>query len=165
MAWQDHVKETYRESSRIHNLPVGKLSLFLLMAANQGHHVGSLPNDYAILAMFSHEHNGRDDHSDDTSGVNDDSDSEEARLIHTRSRNPRRSSFPSTYIRPQTSTIPSMNFKSDGQVAGEETPLLTEFVPRIEEAQFGNEDTTKSHTTIFWEEFRILVKYTLPVFG
>ena len=136
------------------------------MAANQGHHVGSLPSDYAILGMFSHQRNEREDKSNDISGFNDDSDSEDAPLIHPHSsRNPRRSSFPSTYIRPQTSRIPSMKFKPGGQDAGEETPLLTEFVPRIEEAQFGNEDAAKTFTTMFWQEFQTLVKYTLPVFG
>jgi len=46
--------------------------------------------------------------------------------------------------------------------ATENTPLL---VPRIEEGQSGDEDRTKSNTAMFWEEMRILSKYTLPVFG
>lgn len=148
------------------------------MAANQGHHVGSLPNDYAILARFAHERNEHhhdshsevvaEDDSSDISGANADSGSEDATLIqrpHASSRSPRRSSFPSTYIRPQTSTIPSMKFKPDGQDPDEDTPLLREYVPRIEEEQFGNEDAEKSFTTMFWEELRVLGKYTVPVFG
>lgn len=58
-----------------------------------------------------------------------------------------------------------MKFKPDGQDPDEDTPLLREYVPRIEEEQFGNEDAEKSFTTMFWEELRVLGKYTVPVFG
>ncbi|KII84673.1 hypothetical protein PLICRDRAFT_357130 [Plicaturopsis crispa FD-325 SS-3] len=48
----------------------------------------------------------------------------------------------------------------------ENTPLLGPLVPRIEEntaENSGHDDT--STTTMFWEELRVLCKYTLPVFG
>jgi hypothetical protein len=65
-----------------------------------------------------------------------------------------------------------MSFKSAGiedkrvsidSGAMENIPLLGPLMPRIEEA--GDEDDTKSNTSMFWEELRILSKYTLPVFG
>jgi MATE family multidrug resistance protein len=141
------------------------------MASNQGHYVGSLPNDYAILARFAHDD---DENEDEDRNVLADAE-EDARHteVDRRAQSPRRSSFPSSYIRPPPPTIPSMNFKSGipdnhpllDNGATENTPLLGPLVPRIEEEQPGDEDDTKSNTTMFWEEMRILSKYTLPVFG
>jgi len=145
------------------------------MASNQGHYVGSLPNDYATLARFAHDdHDIQDEENNLTEDEEGASSANEVdRRVSFRAQSPRRSSFPSSYIIPPPATIPSMNFKSsmpdkDPVVengATEHTPLLGPLVPRIEEAEHGNEDHTKSNTTMFWEEIRILSKYTLPVFG
>lgn len=144
------------------------------MASNQGHYVGSLPNDYAILAQFAH--GGHENEAEDPSLVahaeeGDGPGPEIDRRVRIVAPSPRRSSFPSSYIHPPSSTIPSMNFKSGPpnkqpslDAATENTPLLGPLVPRIEE-QPGDGDDTKSNTTMFWEEMRILSKYTLPVFG
>jgi len=132
------------------------------MASNQGHHVGSLPNDYAILARFAH-----DDRKNEERNHTEEEDGED----RVRAQSPRRSSFPSSYIRPPPPAIPSMDFKSDRHLVvenspTENTPLLGPLVPRIQEEP-GDEDhnDTKSNMTTFWEEMRILSKYTLPVFG
>lgn len=155
------------------------------MASNQGHHVGSLPNDYAILARFANEENDATDSeqavdSDGDDEINSRRDSEDSEGAsyqhHIRSMSPRRSSFPTTYIRPQSPAVASMNFRTnthdkhhngapDLANVNEDTPLLGPYVPRIEEEQAGDNDMHKSFTAMFWEELRILAKYTVPVFG
>jgi MATE family multidrug resistance protein len=145
------------------------------MASNQGHYVGTLPNDYAILARFASDddHEGQNEENnrleDEELASSTDAEVERPFTASLRARSPRRKSFPTSFIRPPPSTIPSMNFKSTPDKdpstengAAENTPLL---VPRIEEGQSGDEDRTKSNTAMFWEEMRILSKYTLPVFG
>lgn len=148
------------------------------MASNQGHYVGSLPNDYAILSKFTHDgHEIEDSHRNHTAGELDQghTDVEVDRMVHVGAPR-RRSSFPSSYIRPASPTIPSMNFQPSGlsdrhfsidnlNGVTENSPLLAPLVPRIAEEQPGDEDDTKSNTIMFWEEMRILSKYTLPVFG
>ena len=117
------------------------------MASNQGHHVGSLPNDYAILARFAH---------DDRENEHNHTEEEDGEVDRVRVQSPRRSSFPSSYIRPPPPAIPSMDFKSDrhlvvGNSPTENTPLLGPLVPRIQEEP-GDEDhnDTKSNMTMFW---------------
>jgi MATE family multidrug resistance protein len=134
------------------------------MATNQGHHVGSLTNDYAILARFAHDdHENTDEQCSPVIGAEEDGVRFQAH----------RRSFPSSYIQPSPSTIPSMDFTSDQHTKHssvengmtETTPLLGPLVPRISEEQPGDDDDIKSNTTMFWEEMRTLSKYTLPVFG
>jgi MATE family multidrug resistance protein len=146
------------------------------MASNQGHHVGSLSDDYAILSRFAHDNheNQNDEHDRVVEEVDEDcsvrpSAEIERGVIVTQIA--RRSSSQASYIRPPP-TIPSMNFKSgkpDKHLsiengATENTPLLGPLVPRIEEEP-ENEDDNKSNTVMFWEELRILSKYTWPIFG
>jgi MATE family multidrug resistance protein len=141
------------------------------MSSNQGHYVGSLPNDYAILAKFSHG-DEEDSLTDGEEDVNErfSSTNESERIL----KGARRSSFPSPYIRPQSPTIPSMSFKAripvrhtspaDGLSASESTPLLGPLIPRIAEEYPGNDDNKKL-TAMFWEELWILSKYSLPLFS
>ncbi len=59
--------------------------------------------------------------------------------------------------------------KSD--LPSETTPLLNPLVPRIEEevdtenCSEGNVLSGHKHRKMYWEEGKILVKYTLPVLG
>lgn len=141
------------------------------MSSNQGHYTGSLPNDYAILAKFAHkpDEDGRRDEEDTDEPIST-NDSDPLQL--PTSKGARRSSFPSAYIRPQN-PIPSVNFKPripightsprDGLSATEITPLLGPLIPRIAEEYPENEEN-KVLTVMFWEELRILSKYSLPLF-
>jgi MATE family multidrug resistance protein len=137
------------------------------MASNQGHFVGSIPNDYAILARFAH-----DDHENQGEERNHIVEEEDENTNTNTSRLRRRSSLPPSHFLLPPPTMSSISFKSAGTEgkrvsidsgATENTPLLEPLVPRIEEAE--DEDDTKSNTSMFWEELRILSKYTLPVFG
>ncbi|KAI0264617.1 MATE efflux family protein [Gloeopeniophorella convolvens] len=126
----------------------------------------SLPSDYAILSRYSAARGGAthtddpadDDHHDSTDPSQPllDGPTPAGRTIG------RRSSFPSPHFRPLQPKLPEP-FASKIPTPDEYTPLL---VPRIDEEV--NESTDPDHPTgtkIFAEEFRILVKYTLPVLG
>ncbi|EPQ53474.1 MATE efflux family protein [Gloeophyllum trabeum ATCC 11539] len=124
----------------------------------------SLPSDYAILSRYA-GHNG-DAHEDDSDAEERERDS----LLppEDEERPGRRSSLPPPFIRPLNPTIApiSARDKSLGPVPTENTPLLNPLVPRIEEevdAPGHDSETTLSRRV--WEEIKILVKYTLPVFG
>lgn len=148
------------------------------MSSNQGHYVGSLPNDYAILARFAHG----DEECQGNDRIDECEEADECSVATNRFDAPRRlrpesarrSSSPSAYIRPRSPVISSMNFKSHmtnesispaGLCVTENTPLLGPLIPRIAEGQPGNEDNNKALMTMFYEEIRILLKYTFPIFG
>lgn len=114
----------------------------------------SLPSDYATLSRYSTALSD----SQDRTGSDEDEDSLGTDGERARPRTPRRLSFPTPYIRPPQ---PSMGPGSaGGGVALETTPLL---VPRINEELDGDNDNNPM--TMFWEELRILTRYTLPVYG
>lgn len=136
------------------------------MASNQGHHVGSLPNDYAILARFA-ERGLVEDVGD--SALEDDGEpsSDIGRADgHLTAKKPRRTSFPSSHLHPQVSVVAGKaairEESASMPIVSETTPLL---IPRIDEGDLEDDDDTKSFTKMFWEELRVLAKYTLPVFG
>lgn len=169
----EHVEHCFRSAYLIvpPRGPIGSFPFFFsVMASNQGHYVGTLPNDYATLARFaSDDHENQDEENNRPEDEELASSEVERPITVFRTRSPRRKSFPTSFIRPPPSTIPSMNFTSTPDKdpstengTTENTPLL---VPRIEEGQSGDEDRTKSNTVMFWEEMRILSKYTFPVFG
>lgn len=147
------------------------------MSSNQGHYIGSLPNDYAILARFAHGGEGSG-WTDGEENTNEHSRSDSANEFYPhrglKSEVTRRSSFSASYIRPPSSTISSMNFdtpvpvkhtsSTDGLRVTESTPLLGPLIPRIAEEHSGNEDN-KTMTAMFWEELWILSKYSLPLFS
>ncbi|KAF7979304.1 hypothetical protein HWV62_43024 [Athelia sp. TMB] len=136
------------------------------MASNQGHHVGSLPNDYAILAQFAQQNTrGNDNDNNEAAESTDD-----LLPTHLTSTSPRRTSFPASYLKPQVQkltfkshTVGSSSDEVPSSVgaATENTPLI----PRIDEPTPGEDDDDKALAVMFWEEFRVLLKYTLPVFG
>lgn len=123
----------------------------------------SLPADYAILSHYTGSRGERDtdqtadDHySDARSSVAFTSEYASPRIL-------RRSSFPTSYLRPPVPfaderVLPKSRF------ATENSPLLGPLVPRIDEETNRN----ASHNVamiMFWEELHILTRYTIPVFG
>ncbi|KZP13415.1 MATE efflux family protein [Athelia psychrophila] len=139
--------------------------------STQGHYVGSLPNDYAILAQFAQQEVQHDNDANDTSDAAESTDNL-LPATHLTSTSPRRTSFPASYIKPHSQTLtfkPSLHNlgpSSDGMAssvgaATENTPLI----PRINEPTPGEDDDDKALAVMFWEELRVLCKYTLPVFG
>lgn len=124
----------------------------------------SLPSDYAILSRYActRQNGDRDDQhdhdiydQDEPTDIQDDMNPD-GRLI-------RRTTFPSSYVLPVQPNI-SEPFNPKALVSDEYTPLL---VPRIEEEADSSTDTThpQSAAQIYRDEFRILLKYTLPVWG
>ncbi|KAH8110297.1 MATE efflux family protein [Phellopilus nigrolimitatus] len=94
----------------------------------------------------------------------------------------RRSSFPKEYIRPLNPSMAPLPLPhstdhdntrqwtsgSKSIIPTENTPLLGPLVPRIEEEVDGEdrEDFEGQSTFVkYWEESKILMKYTMPVFG
>jgi len=138
------------------------------MSSTYAHYQGpsSIPADYAILSALNN-----DSDSDPESGSDTDTISGR-RLSH-------RKSFPHAYYyRPAHPTIglyPEQQLSdSSGQLSArlvtpsETTPLLSNPpIPRIEEQTDSNDYRAENKLTLcmFWEEFRILAKYSLPVFG
>lgn len=113
------------------------------MSSTYAHYQGpsSLPSDYAILSALNSTYDNDNDE--------DDSDATESEST--------------TYYRPKHPTI-SLPASS---TPTESTPLLSNPpVPRIEEhndlCQSAKRDLTLH---MFWEEFAILARYSLPVFG
>ena len=124
----------------------------------------SLPSDRAILSRYTHarenaDRDGQHDHDipdpDEPTDTQDDMNPD-GRLI-------RRTGFSSSYVLPVQPNI-SRSFNPKAFVSDESTPLL---VPRIEE----DVDTSigpihpQSTSQVYFDEFCILFKYTLPVFG
>ena len=124
----------------------------------------SLPSDYALLSRYANARgmtNG-DEPIDDFYDPSDPSDAHNDGIpIRPTAR---RSSFPSPYLRPLQPKLPD-SFASKVSVPDEYSPLL---VPRIvEEDTNSSTDPVHSQSAakVYRDEFRILVKYSLPVFG
>jgi MATE family, multidrug and toxin extrusion protein len=121
----------------------------------------SLPSDYALLSRYANATNS-DEPIDDFYDPSDPSDAHNDGVpIRPTAR---RSSFPSPYLRPLQPKLPEP-FASKVSVPDEYSPLL---VPRIiEEDANSSFDPVHSQSPakVYREEFRILVKYSLPVFG
>ncbi|KAI0718352.1 MATE efflux family protein [Cerioporus squamosus] len=141
----------------------------------------SLPSDYALLSRYAAARDlnvaeeGEAAHgagpSTDVEEYEDDHDAHGID-IQGGHRKPRRQSFPSSYLTPFNPTIgplPDRHGHRSGpypREANENTPLLAPPVPRIEEECDGEDaDESSSASKLFWEEVRILTKYTVPVFG
>ena len=149
----------------------------------------SLPSDYALLSRYAAARNinNLDDQAEDNEEPvpSDDTltsiDSEDFSTgaetapfpIPRPGRLTRRSSFPTSYIRPINPTMGPLPDKA-GHRSGpnppqpsENTPLLAPLVPRIQEEVDGEDlrpGSAKRQSAV-WEEIKILSKYTLPVFG
>ena len=128
----------------------------------------SLPSDYALLSRYANARGTTI--NDDPVDANDLYDSTEQSdvlddMIPVPNRpTTRRSSFPSPYLRPLQPKLPEP-FASKVAVPDEYTPLL---VPRIiEEDASPSTDPAGSQSTakVYRDEFFILCKYSLPVFG
>ncbi|KDQ60317.1 hypothetical protein JAAARDRAFT_56234 [Jaapia argillacea MUCL 33604] len=119
----------------------------------------SLPSDYAILARYAHARQiDEEDEENEVrgeEGTEDDAGPSDSVVT-------RRTSFPTLYIhRFAQSTSPTRPY-----VPTENTPLLNPLVPRIEED--GDNQPNDEHLTPlakYMQEARVLIKYTLPVFG
>ncbi|TBU24333.1 MATE efflux family protein [Dichomitus squalens] len=147
----------------------------------------SLPSDYALLSRYAAANPGAaagadeqaeassvalssdvDEHEDESSGL----DIHTNGVVISRSTSKRRSSFPSSYITPFNPTMGPLPDKH-GHRSGphpkdpnENTPLLAPPVPRIEEeCDAASNNSARPFGELLREEARILVKYTLPVFG
>lgn len=144
------------------------------MSFTYAHYQGpsSLPSDYAILSALNERSHDPDS---DTGSVSDADTLHPAvgrRLAH-------RKSFPHAYYyRPAHPTIGSYPRRDHSPSSTEiptrvatpteTTPLLSNPpVPRIEEQIDNNDCSAEQYLTfrMFWEEFLILAKYSLPVFG
>jgi multidrug resistance protein, MATE family len=126
---------------------------------------GSLPNDYAILSRYAHDNaSAQSVVADSTNDFDDDETILPDGTSHETSGVKRRPSYPATHIRPPMPSIASLpNSRVD-----ELTPLLngpSMPIPRIQEAPDANDQDGINTMTMFWEEFFILIRYTLPVFG
>lgn len=127
----------------------------------------SLPADYAILsARFNDSSAQNVDPAD--SGVETESDDEEHDTLngYTTTRKRRCSSPASSTIlsRPLNPSMARREIVLGPRVSGanETTPLMNPDVPLIHEISDGEEE---GKMVMFWQELRILTKYSLPVFG
>ncbi|KAH9039515.1 MATE efflux family protein [Lactarius pseudohatsudake] len=121
----------------------------------------SLPSDYALLSRYasSRENANRDDSPDDTHDCTDSNDD-----IHPHGRPiGRRTTFPFPYLQPLQPKSPEY-FSPKVARPDEYSPLL---VPRIEEDDSTGNDPAHplSSAKVYRDEFRILLKYTLPILG
>lgn len=116
----------------------------------------SLPSDYALLSRYA-----KDDSTDDTHDYSDSNDVPDDSHPHGRPIR-RRTSFPFPHLQPLQPKLPD-HYSKDSR-PDEYTPLL---VPRIQEEDgTGNDpDNPPGSAKVYKDEMRILVKYTLPVFG
>jgi len=135
----------------------------------------SLPSDYALLSQYATARSTlepssfqeRLDEETDTEDI-DDAHGGPTRSYQATHGLSRRSSFPVHFSRPQN---PTMASSRKGDLPSETTPLLNPLVPRIEEdvdtenCSEGNGLSVHKHRKMYWEEGKILVKYTLPVLG
>ena len=147
-------------------------SLLVAMSQTYMHYStsSSLPSDYALLSRYAAarglDENANTIASDEEIEANNHDAGEPSDASLTHQRVSRRSSFPTPFIRPLNPTIASRPDTSVAPVtlANEYTPLL---VPRIEEEGDDLPGAAGEHTprSLFWEELRILMKYTLPVYG
>ena len=117
----------------------------------------SLPSDYAILSRYANT----DEPVDDYHEIAESTDTLDGAVPITGRTATRRSSFPSPYLRPLQPKLPEP-FGSRASAPDEYSPLL---VPRIEEEVVPTADPVhQSSAKVYRDEFRILLKYTLPVF-
>jgi MATE family multidrug resistance protein len=126
----------------------------------------SLPSDYALLSRYANarETTINDDPIDDLYDSTEQPDALDDMIPVPNRSAARRSSFPSPYLRPLQPKIPEV-FASKVAVPDEYSPLL---VPRIvEEDASPSTDPACSQSTakVYCDEFFILCKYSLPVFG
>ncbi|KAI5118900.1 hypothetical protein M0805_002816 [Coniferiporia weirii] len=116
----------------------------------------SLPSDYAVISRYAGAHAGHPVAGNAT----DNEDADESILDRKRARPPNPSMAPST-----SASSSSGSSIDPWKVLSENTPLLGTSVPRIEEAVDGEDMALTSVRSQYWEETKILMKYTLPVFG
>ncbi|KAH9991563.1 mate-domain-containing protein [Russula vinacea] len=127
----------------------------------------SLPSDYALLSRYASARGiiNSDEPVDDLHDLTEPTDVLDDILDDILPNRPavRRSSFSSPHLRPLQPKLPEP-YASRVSVPDEYTPLL---VPRIEEEVGPSTDPVHSQGTakVYRDEFRILIKYTLPVFG
>lgn len=131
------------------------------MSSIRGGTPSSLPSDYALLSRYAHAR-GTTNNDDPVDDFYDSTEQHDVLddMIPIRPAT-RRCSFPSPYLRPK---LPD-SFASKVAVPDEYSPLL---VPRIvEEGASPSTDSTYSQNTakLYRDEFYILCKYSLPVFG
>ena len=130
----------------------------------------SLPSDYAILSRFSQATESALTEEEDSGASSDDDEHSHSHSPNdtsrrrSRLRSPRRLSFPTPYItppQPLTGPLPTIL-----GAPTEVTPLLGPPVPRITEDFGGHHGfgDNESSIAMFWEELRVLSRYTLPVF-
>lgn len=127
----------------------------------------SLPQDYAILSRFAAPLSGEtQEELESSSARNDQEECDEEDALLVPRQQVRRTSFPSSYILPPQ---PSMNIIPTAPSVlrpTENTPLLAPLIPRIREnVDFPIDGHEPSTAQMYWEELRILLKYSLPVFG
>ena len=123
----------------------------------------SLPSDYALLSRYANARETTDNHGpvDDLYDPSEPSDALDDMIPNRTATATRRSSFPSPYVRPLQPKL----LASKVAVPDEYSPLL---VPRIvEEDASPSTDPACSQSTakVYRDEFYILCKYSLPVFG
>jgi hypothetical protein len=110
----------------------------------------SVPADYGVLASYV--------------GAGADTDADpgaHAPRTPSRSRSPeQRRAHMSPYV-PVPGSAPAAAHGAHTALPTEATPLL---VPRIVEPVAARTAATK-RASVFWEEFRVLFKYTLPILG
>lgn len=126
----------------------------------------SLPSDYALLSRYA---NARGNTNDDDPVLDDylydstgplASDALGDMIIN---RPPaRRSSFPSPYLRPLQPKLP----EPFAAVPDEYSPLLVPRIVEVDEDASPSTDPARPQSTpkVYWDEFCILCKYSLPVF-
>ncbi|SJL03933.1 uncharacterized protein ARMOST_07290 [Armillaria ostoyae] len=121
------------------------------MASPHYQATGSLPSDYAILSRYA-VHRSTNDNAVQTGPEEPEYDSD--------------STEGSPFISPRPSKPTMANDHLAPPAFNEITPLLNPAIPRIPEHVEDNDDTSHEGTmAMFWEEFRILTKYGLPVWG
>lgn len=154
----------------------------------------SLPSDYAILSRYAAANTEVNDETADDLSENEeavqvagtsegpDATPNQNFLYPDWTKGPRRrSSFPTAFIRPLNPNMAPLASQPESEpqrtgskavLPSETTPLLGPLIPRIEE-EVDQEDQDvyreagriRSFIDKYWEEFGILLKYTLPVFG
>lgn len=127
----------------------------------------SLPQDYAILSRFAAPLPEEAQEGLEASSIRNDQEEygEEDGLLAPR-RQVRRTSFPASYIIPPQPSMKIISQVSTVLQPTETTHLLAPLIPLIREnVDFPSDGHEPSTTQMYWEEFWILLKYTLPVFG
>jgi len=123
----------------------------------------SLPQDYAILSRFAAPLPEEAQERPGASIRNDQEEyGEEDGLLAPR-RQVRRTSFPASYIIPPQPSMKIISQVSTVLQPTENTHLLAPLIPLIREnVDFPSDGHEPTTTQMYWEEFWILLKYTLP---